>query len=1410
MKNAAAFIWRDDYLVAANHASPEKLFGEKGLRALCYCTLTGKTDVEAGLRGLVDEELLDYYRGEKLRHYENRNALQEHVGLESQISGDYSGRLFLELLQNAVDAMSDKPIGHKGLGFRVTAKFAESIRVHSGGLHFQFSRERARTLVKEHTKGEIDEPLMHLLSVPDSCDLHSEEPFIRDLVQKFDTVVVLKIKRENAAVLKALDQQWAEIIRSPSTMLFLPSIEQINWVRETTTISWERKLLTEGEGRFAFVVDGTPTEEWLVRGDAEKAQIAVRYENGEPVPLTLRYQDSRSIRTFFRTDETNPVPALVLHLNLPLEQNREHFSKEPAESRPEALESAAALIADFVAELPDCGMALDFLRWPEGVSEIAGIDGKVARHLWSKIKDAVRKRVPNGYPEHISFEKLRCKPESHGFEAWEEAKAFMIDSAGIKWREHGFLPHKAENPARCQTLLRLDGARWTSSALKKLPLFPVEGSEALLSPDSDKIFSRPKFEVEIVPSEIGAHFVTEEFQLSWKRFESESSKKLITDLFGLHRFSFESVCHECVVPALKERNISDYQSLINFLHSIFPHDDAKHNKPFDWNNTVQAGLCDHLEVCCDDGQWRKSRLVYASEPWGASAVLTEYCTQGSRAVLAPPAPDFSDDDLASWKRFYAWIGVSWCPKVLPIISLSEDDQARSRKGLMMQEPNFGFRELAGMSLPEWRSYCRSFVANSARPYRLPSLEYDSRMKRNWRIDCDLSVLKVQGLLTLLEENWIYYGQYLKARGHRSSSKSEDHDNELWESDSYLIWSLRVQGWVHSKNGTEWQSPCSLFVEGSVTKQIPDYIPRPAVEPRNAEFSKALGFRRSWEQVDEGLWTQMLDTALSLPAFEDESCRERVIRLYLSYLQQQSPRLTRRWWAVIRQSDGRGDQWIKPESDATLYYLDEPHLDSLRLPIHLFPVKLERRAIAEAAEDRIGAKPLSQALIGTVLEQQNHQPLEQLIRDRLGERLVVVCHLLASTKSPEEREQVTQELFTAIQQIEIHCLQHLNVQLSLEDQELGTNSQLEYWIDRQGAVTLYINGGLLNGGDPILWDILARGLAACPGVCIPAAERSSVEKLLAAPTRDLLEREMRNLALPLDQMSQLLRVAESPATAANSPFDRVGQVDDAARIDAAVEPCLDQPSVNTDTPKESGVTDAGGASPTVTNSEPRHNRKPQNRSRTPGEQRQDHATARKAEVWLRERLRHHLAGKPFHVDEGVHRDEENRESDIRIRLEDGSSDWHIEVKHLSGDLIYWSELEIRKAENHSPSYFMALLTGEIEPFQITWLWNPLELLGKLPSQVEWIWPEVRKPVSHSPDIDWLDVGPPPERPEAEPRRSHRIVIPLGILQSSSDPFGELEGRLARVSDGGGLQPTLGVDGRPDEARIGELGNVLNPK
>ncbi len=956
----------------------------------------------------------------------------------------------------------------------------------------------------------------------------------------------------------------------------------------------------------------------------------------------------------------------------------------------------------------------------------------------------------------------------------------MIDSAAMNWRSHGFLPNGGETSTRCETLLRLDARRWTPAALSRLPLFPVEGCEDLMAPASATIFTRPKFEPGLVPPEIGAHFVTEAFQKSWKQFSNESAKKVVIDLFGLHPFTFDGICSERVIPVLKGGKVKDDERLTLFLWEIFLHDHPKHDRPFDWNNPVQAGLCEHLNVICDDGSSKKARLVYASELWEAPPELLEFCRQGSRPILAPPPPDLNAEDFVSWKRFYSWIGVGWCPKVLPIIPLSESSETRSKKGLLMKEPSYGFLEFTDITSNSWTSYCRSIVVPHGKPFNRASLEYDSRMKRNWHLDCDLSTLRNQGLLRLIEDNWIYYAQYLKTSGHRSSSQSVDHDHTSWEAVSFLLWSLQSHNWVHSVNGEEWRSPSGLFVEGPVTKQLPDFIPRPAIEPSNVDFGNALGFLRSWEQVDEKFWSQMLDMSSALPASEDNCCRERIVRLYREYLQRESPKIVRRWWAVIRQLEGRGDQWIAHDPDTALYYLDAPHLDLLRSPnISLFPVKLEK--LAESAKERIGARPLSEALVGTVIDPRNHQVIEQLIRERFEERLDVVCYLLASKKDLEEREPFAQECLASIREISIHCLHRFDLNLTLDGQDLGTNSEIEYWIDRQrdGASILYINGQNVDEHGTVLWDILARGLSACLGGRIPSSERPTVEKLLAASSRDLLEREMRNLELPLEQMLPLLKTSKLHAPTREAPVRYIEQDRVATTSHSAEEPGAGHPSEDTGASGELGVSNSGEPSSTRVTSETRPSRNSDNRSRDSGEQRQDHKKARDAEAWLREGIRLHLAGKPFIVAEGVHRDSENRESDIRIQLADGSSDWHIEVKHLSGNQIYWSELEIKKAIDYTSRYFMAFLFGEKEPFGVAWLWNPLECLGGLSSHVEWIWPEVRKPVPHLPDSDWLDVGNPPERPEAMARRSHRIEVPSDMIQKSSEPFVDLEVKLQSV-------------------------------
>jgi hypothetical protein len=119
--------------------------------------------------------------------------------------------------------------------------------------------------------------------------------------------------------------------------------------------------------------------------------------------------------------------------------------------------------------------------------------------------------------------------------------------------------------------------------------------------------------------------------------------------------------------------------------------------------------------------------------------------------------------------------------------------------------------------------------------------------------------------------------------------------------------------------------------------------------------------------------------------------------------------------------------------------------------------------------------------------------------------------------------------------------------------------------------------------------------------------------------------------------------------------------------------------------------------------------------------------KKAEAWLRNRIRETFGSECIVSDDPV-RDDKNRETDILVTF--GGREFHIEVKHLEGRTVYWSDLEVSKAQDHPGGYCMALVSPEdfTEGYWVRWLWNPLsQLLGEKRSGV-WLWNESRYPTS----------------------------------------------------------------------------------
>ncbi len=112
-----------------------------------------------------------------------------------------------------------------------------------------------------------------------------------------------------------------------------------------------------------------------------------------------------------------------------------------------------------------------------------------------------------------------------------------------------------------------------------------------------------------------------------------------------------------------------------------------------------------------------------------------------------------------------------------------------------------------------------------------------------------------------------------------------------------------------------------------------------------------------------------------------------------------------------------------------------------------------------------------------------------------------------------------------------------------------------------------------------------------------------------------------------------------------------------------------------------------------------------------------ARGMRAEAWLMQQISYNLDAS-WTCTANV-RDDQLRETDVLLSRT--GEEWHVEVKSLTAERLYWSELEREKAERHADRYFMALLVEDGDgSYSVRWSWDPLRDLAPLARRVEWLW------------------------------------------------------------------------------------------
>ncbi|MEA3017997.1 MAG: hypothetical protein QOI38_2719 [Sphingomonadales bacterium] len=350
------FEVRKDALYVANSGQG---FSGKGVISVCRENLSAKGTFSEEISdyGVPDAQLTAKLRADRIAIYRtDPNALLEDASSEQETSRDYEGRSIFELLQNADDAMAPpgtsvaELIGVKGLGFKAVLELSDTPEVHSPPFHFGFDASASRELLR----GVPNADLVGTFRLP-----HDRAPdgHVKRLLEEgFSTVIRLPFRSADAA-----QQARERLTALPPHFLLLS--QHLGRVEMTDAKGWRRVLSrsgerpsTEGGTAILKVLEGgvTSTERWLVWFDrwaptatGEKllsAAIGVPLDAGD-----AERERSLPLYVFYPTDDSIGAPFLV-HAAFSVQQNRKHL--RPGDHDQDLLGGLARLATRMATTMP--------------------------------------------------------------------------------------------------------------------------------------------------------------------------------------------------------------------------------------------------------------------------------------------------------------------------------------------------------------------------------------------------------------------------------------------------------------------------------------------------------------------------------------------------------------------------------------------------------------------------------------------------------------------------------------------------------------------------------------------------------------------------------------------------------------------------------------------------------------------------------------------------------------------------------------------------------------------------------------------------------------------------------------------------------------------------------------------------
>lgn len=1322
----------DDALYVANFG---RRFDRRGVVSVCRENLSAKTNRGPGssLDEVPDRALIDAIRERRLAVYRTDiDQLQEDANHERETSSDYAGRSLWELLQNADDALAPEGtssadlIGAKGLGFKSVLEVTNQPSIHSGPFDFGFDAAASREILCA-----IDPDAPNLIfRLPHKV---ARDRVTRQLLKAgFATVVRLPFKSSAVrasvvARLNALAPHFLLLCRNLDTVV----IEGAGPTFTTLTVSRPRSLaLRNAPAKLSVTRDGeTSDTEWRLwsstavasRDDGKtlSAAIAIATVEGVAVPA----DDEIPVHVFFPTAESISTRFLV-HGSFALTSNRNNIKlSEHDEDVRTALKSLVAQIVDDVAPASVVQVFGDVVR-AAGTGRARRPDRLIQQAISSTVSDAAFVRLIGGG---------RSTPREARI--WDhELDELASRSLGSRLRlptrelapvfadlrsTFGAEPLRAADYAHLLAELSIDTLPKALRAIRIVHAACLSSGQpaqlvdvlatASIWPTANGRFRSLAALPPLIrrrptewPDWLAADTLHPEALELLESYDAAGKARWEPLLAGRLLRTQDEWLAQALAPAIArwsdERwDEAGYEALrlIDEWATIADFTDIPPLVEMPDDKSMRMALASVARIPTRNG-WVASRSAYAGrEINGFNELAGFFRNVPGRAVANAPSKATAAFGIKRWKALLRFLGVSWEPKI-----------------------HFVGRDASLAGQPSWHAF---YAASSS------GVVY---INQEWFIEhfpeCleQLTAPQIAACVSTLATATAH----LSGRWRKQNWADRTHAPEPFM--SFADFQLKRERYLPQKPAAGMNSgrfaPHELFWPSKgivgITPIIDvgtiNRIRKSGLKPT---FVRRLNVRDALPQ-DWQTWTEWSQSLLARIQDGQRVSTKSVRDFYDAMLRvpdraKGAPALTQ---VAATFPDRDGDVIIAPSAD--VLWIDNGRFENPEVlngigqkGIAILPVRLDR---GQGAPEVLGVRPASQVLS---LEPY-HQPAPDRRSAEIERRLNARRGALAAICRTKGLFLKAVPSFVAVND--------LRLRISLNDEPLADRTAPSF---KEGGRWL-IN---LQSGEK--WEAVAAATAEQFGLHgadlkyrfarVLRASRDEVAAILAddgIPLYRIREalHDMDGEEEPEDTTVQDGEVGATDGSAQYGP----GSTDDDGRFDDD-----DDEADANDTAGEVRDQDRNGGDG---QGQEGHRRGAQQRltarklfggggSDERKRKRRDAAEAAaaaadrgfRAEAWLMRQVANSL-GYDWTCSANV-RDDELRETDIL--LAQGGEEFHIEVKSLASERIYWSELEREKAEQHPGRYFMALLVeGQEESFRVRWLWDPLSDLAGLPRRIEWLW------------------------------------------------------------------------------------------